>query len=208
MRQKISVEIFNYWDRIRGFADAPLRTAIEPASVRHILPHLFILEMTPSGENRFRLAGTMVCSLFGKELRNDDFTSIWTASQPADIAGITTGVMTNTLPILLNATGHNSNGRTLPLEIVMMPVRSAEDRCDRLLGCIVAASNPPWILAEPLDAMVLERSRLMQEWSTAKSQAPLDAKLPKSVYVSTESGLRSTFRRALHLRIFDGGRAD
>lgn len=208
MRQKISVEIFNYWDRIRGSADAPLRTAIEPASVRHILPHLFILEMMPSGESRFRLAGTMVCNHFGRELRNDEFTSIWADNQLESVAKITTGVMANAVPILLNATGYNTTGRSLPFEILMMPVRSAEDRCDRLLGCLVPTSNVTWLTSEPLETLVMDRSRLMHEWSFANMQGPADGKLPKSVYISRDTGLRGTFKRALHLRIFEGDRID
>ena len=207
MRQKTSIEIFNYWDRIRGSADAPLRNSIEPAAIKHILPRLFILEMMPKGEIRFRLAGTMVCNLFGRELRNDEFTALWTGSQLDDIAKITTGVMTNAVPILLNATGYSAGGRSLAFEIVMMPLRSSEDRCDRLLGCFVPTNGVTWITGEPLETMVLDRSRLMQDWSIANTQA-LDGRLPKSVYISREAGLRGAFKRALHLRIFEGDRVD
>jgi hypothetical protein len=208
MRQKTSIEIFNYWDRIRGSADAPLRNAIEPSAIRHILPQLFILELMPSGETRFRLAGTMICNLFGRELREHDFTSLWTNGQSGDVANIVKGVMVHAVPTLLNATGYNGTGRSLSLEIVLMPVRSAEDRCDRLLGCLVPTATMAWVGVEPLEALVLDRSRLMQEWSIANTEAPLDARLPKSVYVGRETVLGGVFKRVLHLRIFDGDRVD
>lgn len=208
MRQKTSIEIFNYWDRIRGSADAPLRNAIEPSAIRHILPQLFILELTPSGETRFRLAGTMVCNLFGRELREHDFAALWTAGQLADVANIARGVMIHSVPTLLNATGYNAAGRSLALEILLLPVRSAEDRCDRLLGCFVPSASAAWIGAEPLEALVLDRSRLMQEWSIFNTEAPLDARIPKSVYVGGETVLGGVVRRVLHLRIFDGDRIE
>jgi hypothetical protein len=208
MRQKISVEIFNYWDRIRGSADAPLRNSIEPAAIRHILPKLFILELTSASEIRFRLAGTMICNLFGQELRDERFMSLWSGAHMQDIANIASGVMANSVPILLNATGYSAGNRSLACEILLMPVRSAEDRCDRILGCIVPVIHAPWIFEDPLETLVLDRSRLMQDWSIFNNQAPLDARVPKSVYVSKESSLRGTLRRALHLQIFEGGRVD
>lgn len=207
MRHKTSVEIFNYWDRIRGSAGAPLRNAIEPASIRHILPQLFILEMMPTGETRFRLAGTMVCNLFGRELREHDFTSLWSGSQSADVANIAKGVMIHAVPTLLNATGYSAAGRSQSFEIVLMPVRSSEDKCDRLLGCVVPTAGTAWTVGEPIEALALDRSRLMQDWSINGDQQQ-DAKLPKSIYVSKDSGLRGAFKRALHLKIFDGDRVD
>lgn len=161
MRQKISLEIFTYWNELRGSAEAPLRAEITPASVRHILPHLFILQAGQHKAPHFRLAGTAICSAFGRELRDEAFASLWAKDQPVDPIEISKSVMERALPTLFNASAHGVGGRQMAVEMVLLPLRSAPDVCDRILGCIAPASTAAWLGAEPLGHLVLESSRTL-----------------------------------------------
>ena len=68
--------IFAYWDRLRGARSAPERGEIEPGAVRHALLDTFILENGADGLT-IRLAGTRLCALFGGELKDRSFNSLW-----------------------------------------------------------------------------------------------------------------------------------
>jgi len=206
MRHKTSLEIFNYWNRIRGAADAPLRAQIEPASIRHILPQIFILEMTEIGQARFRLAGTMICSFFGRELRDDLFSSLWSGSQSDNAVKIALGVMNHAAPALLNATGYTGTGRSMSFEIILLPMRSSPECCDRLLGCLVPTNSAGWFGADPLAKLTLDRSRLLNDRSSTVDALPVEPKAAKSVLVSKGAELTLAVRRALHLKVFEGGR--
>jgi hypothetical protein len=206
MRQKTSIDIFNYWNRIRGQYDAPLRAQIDPASVRHILPHLFILEETSSAGPRFRLAGTAICSLFGRELREEHFSSIWSGSQPADPVKIADGVMAHAVPTLINATGYTASGRHLPFELVMMPVRSSSETCDRLLGCLMPVVTSTGLGAEPVEFLALDNSCLLSGPSAMSVEPSKEQEAPKSLVVSKGGDFGGALRRFVHLKIFDGGR--
>lgn len=208
MRHKTSVEIFNYWTRMRGSAHAPLRAQIDPAAIRHILPQIFILEMTDIGETRFRLAGTMICNVFGRELRDGLFSALWGGSQPGNAVEIARGVMNHAAPALLIATGHTASGRSMSFEITLLPMRSSEDCCDRLLGCLVPTNSVGWLGAEPLTALSLDRSRLLHDRASATDAAPVEPKSVKSVLVSKGADLSLAVRRVLHLKVFEGGRAN
>jgi hypothetical protein len=207
MRHKTSIEIFNYWNRIRGSADAPLRAQIEPGSIRHILPQIFILEMTDIGESRFRLAGTMICNLFGRELRDALFSSLWSGNPLDSAVKIAKGVMDHAVPALLNATGYTGSGRSMSFEVILLPMRSSADRCDRLLGCLVPTNGSAWLGAEPLASLVLDRSRLLDDQPTAAEALPVAPKAAKSVLVARGAELSLAVRRVLHLKVFEGGRA-
>jgi hypothetical protein len=206
MRQKNSIDIFNYWDRIRGQFDAPLRAQVDPASIRHILPHLFILETTTVGTPRFRLAGTAVCSLFGRELREEGFASIWGGSEPEDAVKIAKGVMTDAVPALISATGYTISGRHLGFELVMMPIRSSGETCDRLLGCLTPVAAAGELGAEPIEFLALDRSRLLNDRSTIPTESTEEPRATRSFMVGKSSPFGGTLRRMLHLKIFDGGR--
>lgn len=161
MRQKTSTEIFTYWEQIRGNADAPMRNLIQPSAISHILPELFILENTADDNPRFRLAGTAICNLMGREIRGETFAALWAGSQQEDPVRIAAGVMTHVVPALINATGYCISGRSMAFEMVLMPLRSSGDTCDRLLGCLAPAASSAWLGNERLEFLALDRSRLL-----------------------------------------------
>lgn len=207
MRQKKSIETFNYWNDLRGRDDAPLRTHIDPASLLHLLSELFILEAMPSGSLVVRLAGTRICDFFGREIRTRDFASLWGgthAREPVEIAG---GVIAYAAPALLNATGFTASGRHVSFEMLLLPLRSPNGVCERLLGCLVPAANPAWLGGEPLEFLTMDRSRLLTDRSPAVAEAPSRPEVIRTALASKVDGIGNAVRRILQLADMDGGRA-
>jgi hypothetical protein len=172
MRQKTSIDIFTYWEHIRGNADAPLRRLIQPSAISHILPELFILENTVDDNPRFRLAGTTICNLMGREIRGESFAALWAGSQQDDPVRIAAGVMTHVVPASINATGYCISGRSMMFEMILLPLRSSSDTCDRLLGCLTPTVRTAWLGNERLEFLALDRSRLLHERPTRLVVAP------------------------------------
>ncbi|MFS8049559.1 PAS domain-containing protein [Rhizobium sp. BR 314] len=172
MRQKTSTEIFTYWEQIRGNADAPLRRLIQPSAIGHILPELFILENTADDNPRFRLAGTTICNLMGREIRGEDFAALWAGSQQEDPVRIAAGVMAHVVPAMIHATGYCVSGRSAAFEMMLMPLRSSSDTCDRLLGCLAPATPAAWLGNDCLEFLALDRTRLLYERPARIIDAP------------------------------------
>ncbi|MDL2407310.1 PAS domain-containing protein [Rhizobium calliandrae] len=198
MRQKNSVEIFTYWEQLRGNADAPLRNLIEPSAVRHILPELFILEAVRDQAPRFRLAGTAICSLMGRELRFESFAALWAGGQPDDAVRIAAGVMEHVVPALIKATGYSIGGRHVTFEMVLMPLRSAGDVCDRLLGCLTPTAHTPWLGSERLEFLALDRSRMLYERPAHLVEPPSDPEHANLISRHDGVGLGALMARMLH----------
>lgn len=128
-------EILNYWNRLREGRPAPLRSELDPAAMRHFLPHLFIVSTTAPHELTFALAGTRICELFGKELRGRDFRSMWEESSAVQTFEIAESVLLYERPALLNV-DISPAGREYPYELLLMPLRSADYGSDRILGAL------------------------------------------------------------------------
>ena len=64
-------------ERLRNGRPAPKRTEIEPADIKRLLADTFILEKDTRGEAMFRLAGTRLCAIYGRELKGFSFPSLW-----------------------------------------------------------------------------------------------------------------------------------
>jgi hypothetical protein len=172
MRHKTSIEVFTYWEHIRGNADAPLRNLIQPSAIGHILPELFVLENTADDNPRFRLAGTAICNLMGREIRGESFAALWAGSQQDDPIRIAAGVMNHVVPALVHATGYCISGRSMTFEMMLLPVRTAHDTCDRLLGSLSPAVHSAWLGNERLEFLALDRSRLLRERRMRLVDAP------------------------------------
>ena len=89
MKHSASRELYTYWDDRRGQRSAPERSDIEPGAIRHVLSDSFILAAGDTATGcPFRLAGTRVCALFGRELKGESFVELWDAAVRRTIADL------------------------------------------------------------------------------------------------------------------------
>ena len=73
MKHPSTRELFDYWNARRGRRLAPERDDIEPGHIRRVLADTFIFAFDEGKGHPFRLAGTRVCALFGRELKGEAF---------------------------------------------------------------------------------------------------------------------------------------
>lgn len=156
------LDLFTYWNLVRGYHFGPLRSEIEPGPIRHLLTDLFILERERPAP-AFRLAGTRLCAAFGRELRSEALTLLFAEQDRATIARVATGIMEHTCPVLLDLSADSRSGRSVGMTMLLLPVRSSPGRYDRLLGALVADSQPVWLGADPVATLTITRSRILSQ---------------------------------------------
>jgi hypothetical protein len=209
MRSKTTIEVYAYWDELRGHRDVPARGQIEPADIRHILPDLFILEKTPRGEIRFRLAGTRICALFARELRGTRFDALWLGEQTTRLERIASDVMARKAPVVLTAAAIAGTADDLPTELVLLPLKSPDGSVDRIIGALVPLSRPHWLGATPVNFLDLGGIRVLDiEKASPFLQNRPEIPLPANPRSVADNGLAGAIRRVLHLRVLEGGRRD
>lgn len=188
MRLNTTIQLFDYWNKLRGSEIAPLRSQVEPGDMRHILSSLFMLEATDTGRIVFRLAGTRICDLFGRDLGGSCLSELW-AHGHEDVEKTAIGVMEHGIPAMLNATGYSTAGHNVAFEIILLPLRSSEGECDKLLGAITPATAASWLEMVPLQFLALDRSRLLHD----------KLGLPDGVANSTSSSAKTTQPESLSI---------
>jgi hypothetical protein len=183
--------LYAYWNELRGSRAAPDRGEIEPGAIRGALGDSFILSFDPAG-HCFRLAGTRICALFGRELRGEAFDTLWSeADRPAardlleiaanEIAGIVAGVA-----------GVTAEGVSVDLELLMLPLRHRGSSRARQIGVLVPLTVPFWLGATPLTSLGLKSHRHI---------GPALENVPTFVAASDSARVRHG------LLVYDGGRA-
>ena len=85
MKHPSSREFFAYWDRMRGNAPAPDRSDVEPSAVRELLGDIFVLSYDAEAGYPFRVAGTRVCALLGRDVKDQSFSALFTTEARREI---------------------------------------------------------------------------------------------------------------------------
>jgi hypothetical protein len=155
MKHSSSRELFSYWNQRRGMRSAPERGDIEPGAIRAALCDTFILSDDPAGGYAFRLAGTRVCALFGRELRGEAFTTLWAASSRPAVHNLLAVVGDETIGVVAGASGRTADGFASDLELLLLPLHHRGKTAARMIGVLSALAPPVWLGTSRLDAIVL-----------------------------------------------------
>jgi hypothetical protein len=121
MKHPSNRAFFNYWDDKRGTARAPDRSEIEPHALRELLGDIFVLAYEDGGGHPFRVAGTRVCALFGRDMKNSSFSALFGPESRREIEEIVSAVAEETLPAIAGLTAPSQNGELVHLELLLLP---------------------------------------------------------------------------------------
>lgn len=190
MKHPASRMLFSYWDALRGERAAPERGEIEPGEIRHILADTFVLELDAQREARFRLAGTRICALFGRELRDGRFVDLWPERARHDVRRDLDIVVDETAGVLCGLVGATDTGETVDLELVVLPLRHRGRPNARALGCLSARVVPSWIGYHAIGALTTVSMRVI--WPSGRPleemAPPLDAGERRRRFVVHQGG--------------------
>jgi len=193
MKQTSSRELFGYWTARRGTRSAPERGEIEPSAIRRALGDVFILEFDRREGHPFRLAGTRVCALFGRELRNEAFVNLWDGDTRAQLAQLLAGVADEATGVVAAAKGRTAEGWSHDLELVLLPLAHRGDTHARMIGSLAPLAAPFWLGTSSLGALTLGSIRHLNPALEAPAAARLVA------------GTQGLARRAA-FTVYEGGR--
>jgi len=121
MKHPSSRGFFAYWDAQRGDARAPDRSEIEPGAVRELLGDIFVLSYDNDAGYPFRVAGTRVSALLGRDLKDVGFSTLFAHDARREIDDVISYVAEEMLPAIAGITATSEDGRTAHLELLLLP---------------------------------------------------------------------------------------
>ena len=136
MKHPSSREFFAYWDAKRGGARAPERSEIEPDAVRELLGDIFVLSYDSTVGYPFRVAGTRVCALLGRDLKDQSFSALFTPEGRREIDDIITVVAEEMLAAVAGITATSQDGSVAHLELLLLPFNTRAHEPISLTGVL------------------------------------------------------------------------
>jgi hypothetical protein len=126
--------VFDYWNALRNGRVLPRRSEVDPAALRLLLPHVFILQRYDSEHIVFRVAGTALCAAFGRELRDHNFVTLWSHNSQPAIRDLLLQLAERAQVATVRAVGLTLDKRTVSAETVLLPLADDWDAHSRILG--------------------------------------------------------------------------
>lgn len=150
-----------YWDRLRNGRAAPERAEIDPADIGRLLGDIFLLENSENPRYAVRLAGTRLCALIGHEMRGRGFGAFFAADDRNTLFGLLEAVADGQMPAVASLTGETEDGRSVDLEMLLLPLRHRGRTHARMFGSIVPLDVPYWTGTAPLARLKIKTLRMI-----------------------------------------------
>jgi hypothetical protein len=157
MKHPSSRAYFAYWDAQRSGAKAPERRAFEPGAVRELLADSFVLACQRDAGLPFRVAGTRVCALFGRDLKGEAFVTLF-ASPRQPIAELVGVVVDELQPVVAGVSATAPDGSRVHLELLLLPFNPRAHTPPSLTGLLA----PLGVARGGLHDLTLNSWRILQ----------------------------------------------
>jgi hypothetical protein len=139
---------------------APLRGDLDPAEIKPLLPHLFIVQkVAPDGRFLFRLSGTAIREIMGFENTGHHLDELLQGTDLADVSAMFDQVMEQGVCIRSIEGLTYSDRSFVRVEILRLPLKADDGRGCFVLGClsqIESANRPSAVAGTVKDKQVIQ----------------------------------------------------
>ena len=146
MKNENTRDLHIYWSALRGRRSAPERTDIDPSSIRHLLSDVFLLDLDDTTGAVFRLSGTRICTLFGREMKDEPFSDLFEQRGKDEIDRLIAGVGKDEKPLIAGIVAHADDEQAIICELLLLPLRHRGQRSKRMLGMLTASESMPMFM--------------------------------------------------------------
>jgi hypothetical protein len=188
MKHPSNQQLFAYWNDQRGERDAPERSDIDPGAIRGILGDSFLLAYDAETGCTFRVAGTKLCALFGRELRGMPFGAVWDAESATQIRDLVSIIAEEGIGVSAGVTARFGEDTECLLELLLLPLAHRGSIGVRLLGLLAPLRRPYWLGIWPAQPLKLGTFKFVGQPSVATLAVGIAAPTPRRTLTIIDGG--------------------
>jgi hypothetical protein len=137
MKHFLTRLLFRYWCSLSRDGELPFRRQVEPRLIKPVLPYTFILQRFDDEHIVYRLAGTELCHLFGREFRDQNFLHMWDGSHRRAVRALIDQMFTDDNAAVVSFTAETMDQMQYPCELLLLPMLDEEGAPTRILGAAI-----------------------------------------------------------------------
>ena len=198
MKLAVTMELYAYWNQLRGARSAPERNDIDPGAIRGVLADTFVLDFDEKRGFPFRIAGSRANAIFLRELRGLSFLDLWRDADREEVDSILHCVADEAQAFLISAEAKPPGLGAVGVEAILLPLRHHGLTHSRLLGAFAVHAAPAWTGLMGAGPIALASLRALDSSAGA---APRQESAAQAGF-----SLRHAPKRYKHLFVYPGDR--
>jgi hypothetical protein len=206
MKQRTLFTLYSYWNEVRAGRLAPRRLEIEPSRIASILAETFMLERVDQATYPYRLAGTRLCELLGKELRGTNFLDGWSEQDRPALERLLASVCDQGAVVTLTVDSGIDARHRVELETILLPLLHAGRTVGRIIGATSTASVPHWLHGDVALTHRLVRHELV--WPDGRPHSVIERSGNQAPFLAEPANTRMANALRRQFRVLEGGRSD
>ena len=205
MKHSHTRALYDYWDSLRLSRSAPLRSELDPRSIKPLLTNMFILQRVSDTAYTYRLAGTAMCRRFGRELREENFLDIWSDNEAASIRSLFKSITDDRTAAVLGVSVTYDDGTEAIVEYLFLPVRLDSSREIRIVGCCSQLEETDDRIVRTIVSHEIASLRLLWPDNVSRFMEPATALQAADGVADAGPSPHRTAEQRGHLWVIEGG---
>jgi hypothetical protein len=206
MKHRTLFTLYTYWNQVRAGRLAPRRLEIEPSRIAGILAETFMLERMNPSTYPYRLAGTRLCELLGRELRGTNFLTGWTDEDQRTLERLLASVCEQGAVVTLTADSGPDEHHRVETETILLPLLHAGSTVGRIIGATSATSTPHWLQSRGALTHRLVRHEVV--WPDGRPHSIIERSGQQAPFQAEPTNTRIAKTLRGQFRVLDGGRSN
>ncbi len=141
--------IIEAWKRLSS-GESSLQDTPKASEYPEIVSRLFIIQRTQKEDLTFRVAGAGLESLFGRDLIDHNFLSLWRDADKVIVSAAVDAALIEGSPTVMQATAETLDGRQVGVEVSFSPLDTIEAHTPRVLGLYQTTTNEAVLKQRPI----------------------------------------------------------
>jgi len=163
MRQPATLELYSYWNLLRGARLSPEREEVDPLAIRHILADTMMLEADEARTFPMRISGTRLNALFLGEQKDRAFIDLFAPAERPSAAAMILSMLNGARPVVATLTAAPQGDEPATLELLLLPLRHRGKGKARILGALSPIASPSWLGLRPARCLRMISMRFVEE---------------------------------------------
>ena len=167
MKHEKTRALYEYWNKLRGERNAPLRLELDPSAIASLLGNAFVLERLDPQTYNYRLAGTRICSFHGKEMRGNSFLEQWNENDSKTLERLLLATTNDAAGAVIGYEARARKDLSVAFEMVLLPLARDSGVYDRIIGIAAPLETANWVGMMPITEMEVKSIRYL--WPTDRA---------------------------------------
>jgi hypothetical protein len=180
MRQPATLELYTYWNLLRGARLSPEREEVDPQAIRHILADTMMLEADEDRTFPVCISGTRLNALFLGEQKGRAFIDLFAPAERQSAAAMILSMLNGAQPVVATLTAAPQGDEPATLELLLLPLRhrgKAQGSIphSRILGALSPIGAPSWLGLRPALCLRMISMRFIEDSTkTPRDETPAE----------------------------------